>query len=175
MKQTFFSFFRISASVAFSAVLLSAALLMIPLKTLAFNGSQLEDFSASPTVPDSELAQLRGGFVSLSGITVDFALNTRAIVDGTPISDVSINSNNLGSITDPGLRQVVQVGQGDASAALNALAQNPSILTFTQVNGNNRVIQQLTTLDLQINGSQSALRTQSLAPQLDFQAVQALR
>jgi hypothetical protein len=118
--------------------------LLAPLPAPAFDSP----FGVAP-LADSELAELRGGFIAPGGLIIDFALTSQAIVNGDVLNEVSLNSDQLNSLQN--LRQVIQVGPGnefkdDLTGALN----NPSLVTIIQNSLDGTVIQTTNVIDVTV-------------------------
>lgn len=154
---------------------LMAISVAFPAMAGSFDGAAKEDsFDVARAVPDNELAKMRGGFLSAGGLRFDFALQTHTIVDGVAQNDVSISTRNLEGINANDLKQLIQVGQGNQVAALDALAENPALLNIVQNTQDNAVIQRFNTLTVDVSNV-AAIRNQALLPAYDFHAVIALR
>ena len=133
-----------------------------------------DTFANSAEVSDDELATMRGGFISMNGLTIDFALSTRTIIDGVTQSDILISSNNIDDLTTESLKQIVQVGEGNNVEALNQLSQNPTILVLVQNTVDNKVIQNLNVLDIAVANVQE-FEYNSLTSMVDLGLVSAIK
>lgn len=139
-----------------------------------FSENTGDSFGNSKPVDDSQLSEMRGGFVSIGGLTIDFALTTKVLVDGQVESDFSINSDNLDGIISSDLQRIVQIGAGNTNAALEELRSNPSVLTVIQNSENDRVIQTLNQLDITVSDTQNFINS-IVTNTLNTQAVDVLR
>ena len=138
-----------------------------------FDSPEGDTFENSARITDNELDGMRGGF-QIGGLTIDFAVNTRTLIDGITQGDIVINSLNLPGVNQADLHQVIQVGQGNNAAALDAIAQNPGLINIVQNTLDGTVIQRFNNLDISVSNL-AFFRSQALTPSIDFQAVNALR
>jgi hypothetical protein len=120
--------------------------------TLAMPGRVLqgEGFN-SPPLGNAQLAQLRGGFIAPGGLTIDFSLTSQTLVDGVIQRDLTLNSKQLQNIDVQQLKQVIQIGANNNFESLDALRDNPGLVTVIQNTRDAAVIQNFNTLDLQVN------------------------
>ena len=132
------------------------------------------EFDTATAVSDEELSTQRGGFITMGGMLIEFGLTTRTLVDGVAQNDISINSENLQQITPDALRQVTQIGGGNNVGTLDALANNPGLLNVIQNSSNDKLIQNLSNLDIGVSNV-ATFKDQALTAIVDFQAVSALR
>ena len=133
-----------------------------------------DSFSRSEALSDNELAGLRGGFISVGGLTIDFALNTRVLVDGVTQSSFTINSSSLDDLLPENLQRIVTVGQNNTNEALDELMRDPSVLTVIQNSEDNRVIQTFNQLDVTVSNTESFIQAHTTQG-MDFQQVNALK
>lgn len=163
-------------------LMISASLFALSLTSPALAGKMQdaeekfggEMFSNSARVSDETLAMQRGKFISAGGLTFDFALQTRVLVDGVTQNDVIISSTALEAINRSDLQRIVQVGQGNTIEALNELQKNPNIVTVIQNSQDDRIIQTINQLDLTVNNVES-FRTEQTLNNIDYQQVIALQ
>lgn len=131
------------------------------------------EFNHSARVSDGDLEKQRGGFM-VGGLQVDFAINTRTLVDGITQAQTSISSLNLPGVSPSDLSQLIQVGGGNNSATLNAMAGNQALLTIVQNTKDNTLIQQFNDLALTVGGLKN-FQDGVLLQQLDFHAANLTR
>lgn len=132
-----------------------------------------DSFANSTPVGDEELSNQRGKFFT-GGLTIDFALTSRVLVDGVVQSNLSISSANLENIVPADLQRIVQVGTGNVNAALDELQKNPNIVTVIQNSQDNRLIQTLNQLDLTVNNVEAFRQDQNLT-NIEFGQINALK
>lgn len=108
-----------------------------------------ESFDSSVPLDDGELAVLRGGFIDVSGVKLDFELVNRTIIDGIPQSEFSISTESIGQLTELS-QTIIQVGESNEFADLTGLVDIPNLLTIVQNSQDNTLIQNLNELDLTI-------------------------
>lgn len=133
-----------------------------------------ESFDAASAVSDEELAGMRGGFLTAGGLFIDFAINTRTLVDGVLQNELAINTQNIQNTSSGDLHQLITVSQdGINKQALNDIINNTSLLNVLQNSRNNTVIQTISTLDITASNL-GALENGRLTNGLDFQNINAL-
>ena len=134
-----------------------------------------QDFTSVQRLGDSELDVMRGGFITSNGMHIDFNLVTRTLVDNTVLQETIIDSRTLASIDPNSLRTIVQIGEQNISslAAVEAF-QNPGVISVIQNTLNDKVIQSLNILDVNVTNVGN-FNLQALVPLIDAQAVAALR
>jgi hypothetical protein len=102
-------------------------------------------FASTSLVSAAELGQMRGGFVTVGGITFDFSITSATLIDGAVQTNLSINSS-LAQIP-VALRSVLQTGSGNA-ASIPAATLGSNVLTIVQNSQNDKTIQTFNTLNL---------------------------
>lgn len=116
----------------------------------AFDPNEVETFDHSEAVPDSELAKMRGGFITPGGLMIDFAITTRTLVDGAKVSDITMTAQDLQNLSSSqDLQKLIQIGGGN-SVELNELANNPNVGVVIQNSLDEKVIQQFSILDVTV-------------------------
>ena len=133
-----------------------------------------EGFNRSAEVDDSELAGMRGGFVSAGGLVIDFALSTRTVIDGVTQTDLIISSNNIDDLTAQNVKQIVQIGDNNNAETLQTLANNAAVLTLIQNSVDNKVIQNFNVLDVAVSNV-SEFQANSITALVDLSNVGALK
>ena len=164
----------------FRSALLATTALILSLPSLAearshdnaFESS--DSFANSKPVTDGELSHQRGKFIAAGGLTIDFALTSRVLVDGIAQNDISISSDKINQFIPSDLQRIVQIGSGNTNAALNELQKNPNIVTVIQNSQDNRIIQTLNQLDITVNNIESYRRENTLNS-IDFLQVYSLK
>lgn len=147
-------------------ILLCLAMMALPAaaKAESFPGVSDESFENSTLVEDAELAEVRGKFLSLNGVMINFALTSRIemlnMVDSIhQISDYYISSQ--------------QIAQAQANPALiPTLVMPPTILQNAESNVQFNIMRQL---DIQVNGGLQNIANVARFASIDVQAVNALR
>jgi hypothetical protein len=126
-------------------------------------------FEESELLDSEDLDELRGGFITSNGITIDFTFSANTLVDGELISqsvlstiDTSLNSSDLNSIIQIGNDNRAFDGRVDMSSL-------PNILTVLQNSQDNITLQQINLLDLNVQNVQNYIR-QSIRPDVEFQS-----
>lgn len=119
-------------------------------------------------IGDAELDNMRGGFITGSGIVIDFAFSANTLIDGKLINQMVLNTADIAT-NARSLRNIIQVGEGNSAfnsaADISAL---PNVLTVVQNNLDNLTIQQVNLLDLTIQ-NMSNYTKQAFIPEIDFQ------
>ena len=134
----------------------------------SMKGQSSDLFFNEKPIGNDELDTMRGGFVTRTGMMIDFSFSANTLVDGQLINQVVLNTAdlaaNLGS-----LRSVIQVGEGNVAfnEATN-IANLPNVLTVIQNNLNDLTIQQLNVLDLTVQ-NMSQYTANARMPEIDFQ------
>lgn len=136
--------------------------------------SKVDNFNRSIPVPNSELAKMRGGFITLGGLTLEFGLQTRTVIDGVTEADIFISTNNLQNIDTNALQRVIQVGANNNAAALNELMSNPSLLTVIQNSDDNKLIQNFNVLSLDVQNLQ-AFQNQQMTSAIELGNIQSIQ
>lgn len=124
---------------------------------------------------DTTLDTMRGGFITSNGMHIDFQLVTRSMVDNAILQETMIDSRALNNIDLNSLRTIVQVGDQNLSSLSAAdVLQNPQVLSVIQNTLNDKVIQNLSVLDVNVTNVRN-FNIQALVPIIDNQAVSALQ
>ena len=134
-------------------------------------------FAQMATVSDSDLADMRGGFIA-GGLNISFGVDVLSLVNGAPVIQYSFTDANLPGapsvpaglqhmITNNGLQNVVQVGEGNQ--IINSFSGFDGMLTVIQNTLDNTVIQHFSTITLNINAVNPAIaQMQNLNISLGF-------
>jgi hypothetical protein len=121
---------------------------------------------------DSELEELRGGFLLAGGLVIDFALYQQTVIDGELRRELQLSTQNLMQTMQPeDFRTVIQIGEGNVG--LGSLAEIPGIVTVIQNTMDNTMIQNLSNLDIAV-ANLAAIR-QDINTQLEAQISAGLR
>jgi hypothetical protein len=115
--------------------------------------------------PEETLSDMRGGFVSAGGLTINFGLLSTTWVNGSPATSLSVSS--AANAVPQNLQQLVQVGSNNTFTVTPATLGS-NVLTLIQNNVNNTVIQNENKLDVTVSNF-SGLRNElalanSIAP-----------
>ena len=122
-------------------------------------------FNAQP-IDDSDLDNLRGGFITVGGMQVDFGLTSTTVVNGDEYSSISVNSQSFQNLTQEEFFNVVQVGGNNYFKVENVT--NPyALVTVIQNSLNDTDIKNFNLLDLTVTGI-DVIRTQSTLSQINY-------
>lgn len=127
-------------------------------------------FNEEQSLKDEELDELRGGFLTSNGMTIDFAFSTNTLVDGQLINQVVLNSVDQSITGATSLRNIIQIGEGNSAFSNSVdIGSLPNVLTIVQNNLNDLTIQQVNLLDLQVQNYDNFIQ-QNIVPELTFQS-----
>lgn len=114
---------------------------------------QAESFASSP-LSNRELANIRGGYLMAGGMLIDFSIDTKTFIDSVEVRNLQIVSTANQQALDPSnLQKVIQIGQNNAAIPKELLDNLPSIATIIQNSDDNKVIQNLNTLNLNVQNA----------------------
>lgn len=120
---------------------------------------------------DEELAQIRGGSLSIGTLQIDFGLTTRTLIDGQVEREITVDTVTLQGIDPASLRQIIQVGT-DNVVVPDVVDRLPGLVTIIQNSVDSTVIQNFSILDVTASNLQD-YHLQTLVPQLNQSAVAA--
>ena len=149
---------------------------------LVFAGELNDPFTPWPRIPDQELANLRGGFITADGLNINIGLEQLTMIDGAVKSHYNLDLSGLG-LTSGGpnlasadqnkLIQLVQNG-GNNFVTPDVIANyTGGALTVIQNSQDSQLIQNLTLLQLDVSGI-SQLRSNTLGLSIGQQLVRSL-
>ncbi len=129
-------------------------------------------FQELAVVSNDILKETRGAFITSSGLIVDFGLITQTIVDSEVINQSEIigNTDAIKALNAKDLQQLITVTGDEVSVQGISSDSLPAILTVIQNSANDKVIQNLTTLNLDVSNLR-AFKNQALTPILNNQSV----
>lgn len=133
-----------------------------------------ESFRQFAALGDNTLDTIRGGLMLSNGMSIDFALTTRTLVDGVIMRETTVQSTNPQVINPADLHTIIQLGENNAAFANQAIPNIPGLLTVIQNTLDNKTIQNFNILDVNATNV-SHFKMQSLPPQLNYQTVMGLR
>lgn len=129
-------------------------------------------FAGAFPLEDSELAELRGGFV-FGELTIDFGLISNTFVDGGLVNETALDSNSYQQALVDGLTTIIQVGNQNAVIDTGLLDSLPGLVTVIQNSTSDTIIQQVDIIDLKAVGLDD-FTVQNLSPLLDYQTANAI-
>ena len=130
-------------------------------------------FLASEAVDDSELSEIRGGFITSSGMVIDVGLVTQTIVNGLVVENSSFSAEQLATISSQELQTLIQVNRsGGADIKKLGLDDIPQIITAIQNTSNNAEIHNFTILNVDVTNVAGFLQ-QVQTPIINFQNITA--
>lgn len=163
---------------------LTCACMLVAGAPSAFGAEDAADpFTHSQAVPDPELEELRGGFLTSDGLEIRFGLEQIVLVDGTLATRTSLNLSSLSqgnSAVAPQLfdqNKLVQIIQnGDHNHVSADVAQNFSagLMTVIQNSLDTQTIQNLTVLNVGVS-NMSVIPQRALGNAIDLGLTSILR
>jgi len=130
--------------------------------------------TASASTDDATLSDMRGGFVTVGGLMINFGLISQTAVDHNIVANLNVNSNGLTGNLPQTLQQLIQTG-GSNQAAVTPSAMPITVLTIVQNTANNTLIQNYNQLDLSVSNLGAAFAARQLSFGNRFPSVLALR
>jgi hypothetical protein len=145
----------------------------------ALAGETNDAFSAWPQVPDSELATMRGGFITSDGLNISIGLEQVVMIDGEIKVKNNFNLTDLGQAQSPGAannKMINLVQNGDKNAVSPDVQANfgNGSLTLIQNSLDDQRIQNLNLLKIDVSGI-SRLRNSIMDSNLGLQVIRSLR
>lgn len=119
--------------------------------------------ASSEKVNEEGLDDIRGAYIASNGITIDFGFMTQTLVDGVIVSGNFFGQNPESS------GQLVQISDNGISVKELEVGGLASFVTIIQNSSDNRLIQQLNMLDIDIKNFQG-FRNQSIVPTINSNA-----
>lgn len=132
-----------SLCVALSVALASPA-------ALALDELDEDIFGVAP-VEDEALAEMRGGFITVGGLQIDFALKSRTVINGQEMNNFILESANLDAISQANLQRVIEVGENNTFESIDKLMEIPGLVTLIGNTLNDATIQNFNELEVGIN------------------------
>ncbi len=126
------------------------AALASPVGALSDIASDDDIFGVAP-VDDTELADIRGGFIAPGGLMIDFTLTNQTIINGETLADISVNSEELSGVNIEDLQRFIQVGENNRFESVDEILRNAGLVTVVQNSLDGTVIQTISTLDVTVH------------------------
>lgn len=148
----------------------------------AIAGVSSDPFVLWQKVPDRELAKMRGGFITSDGLNINVGLERLVMIDGTVKTRFNLDLSGLGRPQDtpnplPGdqnkMIQLVQNGEHNVVTADVPASFARGALTIIQNSLDGKLIQNLTTLQIDVSGM-SQYRTTTLGRSINMEQIRAL-
>lgn len=133
-----------------------------------------ESFEEMEVVSNEELSDIRGGFLTSSGMILDLGLTTQTLVNGNTVQQTVLSPEALKNVDPATLRTLVRVTEGGASAEPLTTSDVPEIVNVIQNEANNVKIDQITSLNIDVQNVQQ-FKLQIQAPGLDYGTVINMR
>ncbi len=131
-------------------------------------------FNEEQSLDNEELDELRGGFITSNGMSIDFSFSTNTLLDGQLINQVVLNSAEQSIISSTPLRNIIQIGEGNSAFGNGTdISALPNVLTIVQNNLSDLTIQQVNLLDLQVSNFDNFIQ-QNFVPELMYQSTTQL-
>jgi hypothetical protein len=124
-------------------------------------------FDNSEPMNDEELSNIRGGFVTSTGLQIDFGITNQIIVDSKVISEVAFQERNLSSLQNSDLQKRVEITNDGTNVSSLNLQNVPAFLSVIQNNVDNKLIQNFTLMDLNVSNIQ-AYKMVAMTPLLNY-------
>ncbi len=118
------------------------------------------------SVSDDTLSGMRGGFISVSGLKINFGLYSQTLVNNNIVSNLTVSTNGLNGILPGNLQQLIQAGSGN-QAPVSSSAVPVNVLTVVQNTTDNQIIQNANVLDITVSNI-SAYRDQQIGNNIRF-------
>lgn len=102
------------------------------------------------SISDDTLSDMRGGFISVSGLRINFGLYSQTTVNNNIVSNLTVSTNGLNGILPQNLNQLIQTGSSNqASVASSSVPIN--VVTVVQNTVDNQIIQNANVLDITVS------------------------
>lgn len=118
------------------------------------------------SVSDDTLSGMRGGFISVSGLQINFGLYSQTMVNNNIVSNLTISTDGLNGILPGNLQQLIQTGNSN-QAGVSSSSVPINVLTVVQNTTDNQIIQNANILDITVSNI-SAYRDQQINNNLRF-------
>lgn len=133
-----------------------------------------ESFEEMQVVSNEDLSNIRGGFITSSGMVLDLGLATETIVNGITVQSTTLSPEALKNVDPSTLRTLVRVTEGGANAEKLNLDNVPEIVNVIQNEASNVKIDQITSLNIDVQNVQQ-FKLQLQTPGLDYGTVINMR
>lgn len=146
-------------------------------------GDALDTFILWPIVPDEELSELRGGFISADGLEINVGLEQLVMIDGSLKTQFRLNLSGLSRKPDQAqaastdqskLLQFIQTGDKNLVTPDVPANFSAGALTIIQNSLDAQVIQNLTLLRVDVSRF-SQFRTGALGEAINLEMIRSLR
>lgn len=131
------------------AVLLSMTLPVIAPANAFEAMEEGNPFGVAP-VADEELAEVRGTFIPIGGLLIDFALSNETIINGQTVSGITLSSAELASAELENLHRFIQIGENNKFESVAEILNSAGLVTVIQNSLDETVIQNLSQLDVTV-------------------------
>lgn len=118
------------------------------------------------SISDDTLSGMRGGFISVSGLKINFGLYSQTTVNNNIVSNLTVSTNGLNGILPQNLNQLIQTGGGN-QAAVTSSSVPVNVMTVVQNTTDNQIIQNANVLDITVS-NMAAYREQQINNNLRF-------
>ena len=127
----------------------------------AMRAGNSSPFDSAP-VSNQELSEIRGGFLNAGGLLIEFGINIKTFLDGNLQKDISFSTvkNDALEKNSDQLRQAIQVGNNNQAIPQELLDKLPAIVTIIQNSDDNKIIQNINTLDINVSNTRSLIDRQ---------------
>lgn len=118
------------------------------------------------SISDDTLSGMRGGFISVSGLVINFGLYSQTAVNNNIVSNLTVSTSGLNGSLPGNLQQMIQAGSGN-QAPISSSSMPINVLTVVQNTTDNQIIQNANVLDLTVSNI-SAFRDQQIGNSMRF-------
>ena len=118
------------------------------------------------SVSDDVLSNTRGGFISVSGLKINFGLYTQTLVNNALSTSAAFSTTGLNGSMPSNLQQLVQTGNNNV-AAVTSTSAPINVLTVVQNTADNQLIQNINVLDITVS-NMAAFRNQQIGNNARF-------
>ena len=148
----------------------------------AYADDEFDPLSSWQKIPDQELAKMRGGFITSDGLNINVGLERLVMIDGTiktqfnlDLSGLNQNSGKSSSLPSDqnNMIQLIQNGENNLVTPDVPAKFGGGALTIIQNSQDNKLIQNFTTLQIDVSGM-SQFRTNSLGKSISIEQIRAL-
>ena len=148
----------------------------------AYAGDEFDPLSNWQIIPDQELAKMRGGFITSDGLNINVGLERLVMIDGTiktqfnlDLSGLNQNSGKSSSLPSDQNNMIQLIQNGENNLVTPDVPANfgGGALTIIQNSQDNKLIQNFTTLQIDVSGM-SQFRTNSLGKSISIEQIRAL-
>lgn len=102
---------------------------------------------------NNELSEVRGAYLNAGGLLIEFGMSSTTLIDGIVQRDIQFGTSSGETIDSSQIKQVIQVGDNNAQIPQEVIDGLPDMVTIIQNSEDNRVIQNITNLDVQVSNA----------------------